>query len=1160
MSPGTTLTSQHPSSATFITNGHTLPPGNGGEGIEDSRLQQFYAQLSRLEDEIIAGKHPHYELPDVALRQLLTRSTHEATGNARRQSSPSLLSSSSPTKVRADALKEKPFADAALPSGQKEKDSYARKRNGGDFSASQKPFPDARRASAAVQGGPVGAANAASRTRSDTVNDVKNVRVDVARKSDRAAPEIPPVLPTLPIDPAKAEMLLKRQKIERALRDELEEKRTAAAAARPPKGTRDSYHAFSNELFSEIDVTAHFNEAMKLVKPVSGLRVIANANSSGSVSASVDDSSNLSPHEDGASSMSEGQIVDKDVGQGKEKDTGKDKNVIREGNDQLEGQKKAAQTNARSTMPIRDKGQEPLSGEKGHPRKKSYDVSKDYAAARRQDLHAQNVQRPAQPREAREESDYSPPVPENYDNFQGVTTATHTKQHIRDISKGTIRSIGKQDVGQGNVDEPPRGHPSPVVPIIRNHIEHPLAPQPARVSPLAVAKMPRLDQSKPHQQRYVVHDTEPSTSQVPPATSQAAPETAGRPVQNEWSSSRYPAQSNQMTAYPDLRLSRKRTREPEVSEVQLQGSAPKRLARSPLRSVEPIIKQEPISPIPIDDMRALRRRYVRAYADEVEYLPRRDSIPIYYVDEPYARPMYRYEYDEPISPEYVQARPRLYHRRVEREEPDPRRSFSLQHTRRRSSLIYAQPPAHAQAPLSARLPTPHYTDRPTYYEEPYVPQGYVRRRVSRSPPRYVGAQGPDDPISIDMPPPVSRRVIYDSYGQRYEAVPNHPPQPWRESARLPARRIIEGDPYHERAAAATPLPSYQPMRYTPRERRPSNALTAAAPAPIEISDDDSHVERVTRPIAGQYQEPISHDRGYLERTDPYARAQPMRMAEGRGNWQRYEPFEEIAERRPRQEVRYGEVMLPIDYAARPYSARAERRERDVREIDSLQKPPPDSASLPGTVQAPAPAPASASALALASAAAEAPPPPPPPHRYRQSSVSVPRPVSRQTASTFVASSVNANYKGVPGNSASMRDGIVDDQTREGRFATGRGSVAAERQYVPIQEQQERQELLQGRQDYEHERLAYADEVSRQHVLPLQPPPPPSQAHHYLQQQPQQHQRVRSQQFQAESQRAGERYMAESEAYDPTAPGLMPPPLQSRREYAMPEARTVSYRY
>ena len=1076
MTPGTAKPA-----ATNTINGHADTRGDN-----DTRFEHFYAKLSRLEDDIVSGKHPYYKLPEAALQQLVSRSRPENSDPARRfhpssssssSSFPNSLSTSAPAstfpsiQVRADTSRE---------TDPQKTDAVVRN---GEVSSKSQFFAQSGNEKAAL--------------------DTKATKVLEAE--DRDAPQIASVLLTKSADLVKAEFHLKRQKIERVLREQLEQKQRRAQAQAQE---RDS----GVDFVPELDVNRLLAEALAIVKHVSGLRPRANSNSS--VSSSVDDQSFYSSRDNG--SVSERQSAAKLKGKRLAQGSG----LVKDGQQNMIEQEDQNSVKESIEQP---KAPEPNnvaieSSKKSHTAQGNSPTSM---------LHTNKVLNPpAQAYEAREESEYSPPAPEQFDNSASANGILHVRKHSRNFSNVTRRSSGKQLIRDGDTTDIVQKVQSPVVPVIRNHIEQPLAPQPARVSPLAVTKMPRIAQNKPNQLGHG-YSADYTASQVPSNVIPADSEMRAGPSRTYAEYSGYHSQHNQTADRPQSRSSRKRPRDFEEPEIQQVSTVTKRIARSPMYAVEPIVKEEPLSPAPLTASRPARR-IIREYPADLEYLPRREPAlgSAYYAESPYSRPAYRYEYEEPTSPGYIHPQPRVVYQRVARENSDIRRTVSLQHVRRRSSPVaYVQPYPHGQGPAT-RVSSPYYLDRPHPQDEPYTTRMYARPMVSRSPPPYVGVQGPREPIHSEMPPPSTRRVVYGQYRERYEEVP--PPE--RRQSVGPLIRRAEVDPYYD--------PAMPPPSQEYRARRPI--------LPPEINEDETYSQRLqARPTSRRYQDVPASEREYVEWRDPYQRTYSMRPVEDVRAWHDYGHYPEAspryvenAGRRLQPPPRYEELVPARGYEARPYSAHPER------------------SAHAGTVDGAT----SASSHLVSAVPPEAPAPPLrplPQEYYRHPSASVPpQAAARDYARPAEAPLSNASHYYERVQEPDARSGVpTGARTEAGAPVTGN------EEYMPIQHQQHHQHHQQ--RERPPQPLPPAVPAQTRSYSYAEPYHPHGQtrglSHSQVQAQGQgqnQSQAPSQSQYQIQRQNQGQgygqqhkRYVGDDEPYDPTSPMLATGPPQHDRYLA-----------
>lgn len=346
--------------------------------------------------------------------------------------------------------------------------------------------------------------------------------------------------------------------------------------------------------------------------------------------------------------------------------------------------------------------------------------------------------------------------------------------------------------------------PLPAASVIRNHIETPFAPQPERVSPLALTRMPQVanDSGRPPSPRV----THPPLSnqaqnrisrQESPRAEQTQEDSSGS-AQGKKKSPRNEAKDGQI--HKKRKDRRKRKLRADAAEEQNRRPSNKRVARSP--GFEPHIKEEPISPPlgAISELPAARRRQPLLVDDDVEMMsPRRPEL------------SYGREYlERPVSPSTVQVSSRpAYRRVVERDDQDLRRYASLQHARRpfspQTRIAYEEP--------GLRAVSQAYIERPIHRDGSIRPtaQSQHLQRVLSPAPVYIDDEYAAPPplrrvqASSAMPPPPSRpEVVVDQYGNRYIAAPPEPAYETRRASAAPGpSRRFESDTY-ERAVTRAP--------------------------------------------------------------------------------------------------------------------------------------------------------------------------------------------------------------------------------------------------------------------------------------------------------------------------------------------------------------------
>lgn len=383
----------------------------------------------------------------------------------------------------------------------------------------------------------------------------------------------------------------------------------------------------------------------------------------------------------------------------------------------------------------------------------------------------------------------------------------------------------------------------PKVPVITNHLTHVAAPQPARVSPLAVAKIPSLPLARP-----IVHpasqDPRPASPRV-----QDPPTSVVRHVIGSQSgdSTTSPRNSGVQTPSGPMTRSQKKNRaavrrEQKKKMRELEGSSKtrkhqqKRLPASP--EAEPYIKPEPMSPptfvgVPISRTRG------GAYPipSDVEIVSPREFRPrdAYYPQQQQPRQSHPqpYPYVHPSSPAASQmAPPSVPYQRPRRDDQDLRRVASLHAAQR----PYSPPEPRVYSPVgpyravSMQHPDTRVAQLPRYHDETDRQLHYGRSQRSLSPPqlRQYRDAHMDRLASPAMmappPPPTARRIVVDQYGNRYYAA--------------------EPEPVLSRASVA---PSMRGEPETMYERAPSRASVAYAPMPARSVYRDAELGSMPPP-------------------------------------------------------------------------------------------------------------------------------------------------------------------------------------------------------------------------------------------------------------------------------------------------------------------------
>ncbi|KAL3468741.1 hypothetical protein BJX99DRAFT_242797 [Aspergillus californicus] len=386
--------------------------------------------------------------------------------------------------------------------------------------------------------------------------------------------------------------------------------------------------------------------------------------------------------------------------------------------------------------------------------------------------------------DAFDEPEYSPPAP-------GVAPMERVESY--EPQRANLNAPKRRGFERG--DRYARRSVSPVegVRVIRNHITSPAAPQPSRVSPLAIAKVPPVHQT---------HDSRSEYGSGRPGS----PEAPVQPL-----------------------LSRKRRRLHDERDR----------SRPPQYAPKPFIKEEPVSPPPFADTPAMYRPRVPQEGPVYIDIPSPRYTPVIERREPPIRTT-AYEidpYDDSQGDSGIQrtiSRPST--RRPVRDDQDLRRVASLHQARKPD---YVREFHEQHSPHSARNGPYTIVERPpqestSFYEEPRLP---APRRYASPAPQQMTEYYND--YIVASPP---RRIVIDEHGnQYYEALPaprvQAMPPP---SRRMPRADAFEGPPpmRHVSVRAASVLEDpYGGRRYVqelpPSQEGYRRVSDYARPAPTE---------------------------------------------------------------------------------------------------------------------------------------------------------------------------------------------------------------------------------------------------------------------------------------------------------------------------------------
>lgn len=691
-----------------------------------------------------------------------------------------------------------------------------------------------------------------------------------SRISAKATSEIDPIFLTKSDDLVRAEIQLQRQRIERTLRDQVEKQKIEA--------TRQTLAQDANPDF---DVASVLEKALEIAKPVEPTDV-QRANRNTTASDSFDENSFYSSRapdspQDGdlrpASPLPEHQAHPMEI-------------------DDLD-----------ADAPV-DHPSRTIPAEAGNPHITDQDVDtapftvggkrpsppKQPETASMHPTHPHYL--PQDHGDSYEEPEYSPPGPDV--PFSRRASQDYNRRGMDKRRRGSGRMSGRGQNGRRSMS--PRD-----VRVVRNHITSPAAPQPSRVSPLAVAKVPPITQVR--SERHMEPD--------PPrhGSARASPEAPVQPIK-----------------------SRKRRRMQDPGDA-LRHVAPRQAAESP----KPYIKEEPVSPPPFSDIPAPVTTRNRQAPERPVYVdstsPRYTPVPergdhsqrgVVYEPERYVN---RYDMASPGEPSVARVPSQTGYRRPMRDNQDLRRVASLQHARHPE--IPQDYPEPSVQPRSMRA-TSYVVERPTqpertsrYYEEPL--QSYPRRYIQ--PEDESAAPAPRfrdnyDEMEIEPRPmgPPQRRIVVDEHGNQYY-------EPAPKVQQLPPVRHAKVDPYNDRPqvrnrslrAASIMEDAYGERRYVqemppppPTYRRVADHARSVAPERRPYAREYDDKEPVMRSGSVQVRDyPPRHQTAYVE-DHGLPREDMVRVASVRPQHRQYEEPREVMQRV--QSVRPGgrEVSVYVD--------------------------------------------------------------------------------------------------------------------------------------------------------------------------------------------------------------------------------------------------------
>lgn len=824
---------------------------NGHRGNQPDLKEMIeYEKIVNLHDQIFSGNHPRLKVPQHVVRKVTTRSV---------QTPPLPIVHSIPAEpLEAPQIKTHPIPSSMQP-------NTLALANG----------------STAAAAAPAGAAPAASQAAATSSHSGPSGHL----ATQKPASEIDPIFLTKSDDLIRAELQLQRQRVERTLRDRIEQRKieyrlkTCLQEAKP-----------------DFDVSEVLREALLLVKPTSTTD-LDGANADTAANDSLEDNSFYSSKApdspqigDRTQQLSTAARQDP-VRPAEDNEIPYEGHVVRqrvEGRNSDSGDRDMMDVEMQEPLyNVADKNGPSRSPENLTPRRPS---PSRYHGREQPDMY--------------DEPEYSPPGPdiplrrreEEGDYIQEPVPGIHYRR----------RSYGRPvDRGQDARRVSPPGHD---IRVVRNHITSPAAPQPSRVSPLAVSKVPSLPQSRQHRHTRPVDK-----------------------VTNVHGSAR----TSPEIAPPLLNPRKRRRTQENRSRVANEG----RVADS---SDQPYIKPEPVSPLALSDLPLASSSKQRPHHEGPVYVdissPR--YSPVDNRRESGQRRVYEehtdrgYDMGHPIDLSIPRSTSRIAYTKPSRDDQNLRRVASLHNVRQPEYVHdYIEPPTDYQ-PRLIRATSYAVTDRPApqervrYYEEPAQPYGrrYISGDVSPPRPSRLRESYPEiEPEPRVMAPP-QRRVVVDADGNRYiEQIAT--PAPRLQPLSTPSGRFARMESYNEgpshmatggiRASSVMEDP-YHDRGYS--QNMPPPPLTyRRAPAPEYprevVRERPIYAREVDERGLADYAPPLRHAT-YFE--DPLPREDTVRMSSVRPPPSRYgEPSRQPLQRMQSNRPGGREVSVYVDDEPRP---------------------------------------------------------------------------------------------------------------------------------------------------------------------------------------------------------------------------------------------------
>ncbi|KAB8301365.1 hypothetical protein EYC80_003242 [Monilinia laxa] len=759
-------------------------PTNGTNGVtlttENIREIREYEKIISFRDAVLAGTHPRVKVPSHIV------GVGKQSSLARNVSSPNI------STIRANA---QAATDSAPSSNNHSPANYR----------------------AAVTNGHLA-------KQSVSTNSTKSVKTS----------EINPILLEKSDDLIKAEIQLQRQRLERALREQMDQHRLAQKALLQ-----------TSESLPNFDLTEVLQKALAIVHPATAPEVEPSV---GAGSDSFDENSFYSSQHDTPEPSNSSHSHKPTL------------------NEQARGEVSIEARTAQTDPAINQ-------AEDSDVVMTGSSLSQDnHLAAQR---HSQSQYRPLgnqnYPAEQHPPNGYHGKVTQEPPCPRGVQSRVSGIVDLSQDNTGS-ESAGSQQMGD-RVAPPKASEIDSQQPLnTRAHNLSPLAPQPARVSPLATARDPPI-----------LRDSLPVNEAQPPQV--AALRNAASGLSSAESSPSGPKISEKKKGKKKKKRNATDSGQPDTPD-------------------SPYIKAEPRSPSPFAapplPRPHKRQRQSGQYASELNYdEPRYEPVEVI----PEAAPK-RYEdarapvrYEDRYADSYAEIRrPEPVYQRVERDDVEYQRvEGGVQYTRRQASPVYALPYSRPIRENSHAIVDRQIIEEPRYYterERPVLSRMSVRPDADRERSRSPIMRERRTPVPMG-PPRQPVRIIFDAYGREY--IDPAPIPSMRQSVAPITRRHDDGEVYYERA----------PVR------------TMSTRPPVETFEEDGVLYRRASPVAvprrvitqPEYAHP--EYRSYRER-EYSARPTPMRPPG--------EEYVRVRAQPERRQVSHFEEA-PREYISRPQSVR-----------------------------------------------------------------------------------------------------------------------------------------------------------------------------------------------------------------------------------------------